>query len=86
MVTLGTGANSKFHSCLQEGQARGPREVQASLTLSLGIVIEQLIWETISRPVKDKTVIRSSQYGFTKEELCLVNLTTFYNKMSGLVG
>ncbi|RMC05609.1 hypothetical protein DUI87_17694 [Hirundo rustica rustica] len=81
---LSTGANSKFHSYLQEGQARGPRELQASLTLSLGTVIEQLILETISRPMKDKTVVRSSQCGSTKEKSCLVNLTTFYSKMSGL--
>jgi len=35
--------------------------------------------------VKDKKVIRNSQYGFTKAKSFLTNLTTFYNELSGLV-
>lgn len=48
--------------------------------------MEQLTLETISRPMNDKAVVRGSWYSFTNKKSCLVNLTTFYSKMSGLVG
>lgn len=42
-----------------------------SLTLSPGKIIEQLILETISRHMKDKKIIRSSQHEFNKGEVML---------------
>ncbi|KAK4828295.1 LOW QUALITY PROTEIN: hypothetical protein QYF61_024960 [Mycteria americana] len=56
-----------------------------SLTLRPGKVMEQLILATISRPMKDKKVVRSSQHGFTKVKSCLTNLVTFYDETTGLV-
>ena len=56
-----------------------------SLPSILGKVMEQLILGTISRHMKDKKVIRSSQYGFTKGTSCLTNLIAFYEEMPGLV-
>lgn len=50
-----------------------------------GKVTEQLILGTISGHMKDKKVIRNSQYGFTKWKLCLTNLITFDSEVTGLV-
>lgn len=44
--------------------------------------MEQRIPETISEHMMDK-VIESSQHGFIKEKLCLINLMYFYNEMTG---
>ena len=57
-----------------------------SLTLIPGKVIEQLILEIISRHLKDRKVIRSSQHRFIKGKLCLTNLIAFHDEMTGLVG
>lgn len=35
--------------------------------------------------MKNKKVVRSSQYGFTKGKLCLANQTAFHNRMTGSV-
>ncbi|GAB0206764.1 mitochondrial enolase superfamily member 1 [Grus japonensis] len=56
-----------------------------SLTSIPGNVMEQLLPETISRNIKDKKIIRSSQHGFTKGKSCLTNLIKFYDEMTGLV-
>ncbi|KAK4829000.1 LOW QUALITY PROTEIN: hypothetical protein QYF61_001756 [Mycteria americana] len=57
-----------------------------SLTSVPGKVIEQLVLETISRHMKDKKIVRSSQHGFTKGKSCLTNLVTFYDEIPSLVG
>ena len=56
-----------------------------SLTSIPWKVVEQLILEAISRHIKDKKTIRSSQHGFAKGKPCLTNLINFYNEMTGLV-
>jgi len=33
----------------------------------------------------DKKMIWSSQHGFIKEKLCLINLISFYSEMTGLM-
>jgi len=48
--------------------------------------MEQLILEVIIKQGEEKKVIRSSQYGFTKEKSCLTNMIAFYEGMTGWVG
>lgn len=50
-----------------------------------GMVMEHLILETISRNMKDKKIIRSSQHGFMKWKLWLTNLIPFNNQETSLV-
>ena len=54
-----------------------------SLTSIPGKVMEQLIVDVISKLAEKKKVIRSSQYGFTKEKSCLTNLIAFCDGMTG---
>ena len=59
---------------------------EISLTSIPVKVKEQLLLETVSRHIRDKKVIRSSQHGFTQGKSCLTTLITFYNEVTGLVG
>lgn len=47
--------------------------------------MEQLILETNSENMKEKTVIRSSCHAFSKKKSCLSNLGAFYSEVSSLV-
>ncbi|PKU46080.1 rna-directed dna polymerase from mobile element jockey- hypothetical protein [Limosa lapponica baueri] len=53
-----------------------------SFTSILGKVKEQLILDVISKHVKEKKVIMSDQYGFTKEKSYLTSLIAFYDGMT----
>ncbi|PKU33787.1 rna-directed dna polymerase from mobile element jockey- hypothetical protein [Limosa lapponica baueri] len=56
-----------------------------SFTSIPGKVMQQLILGTISRHMKDKTVIGSSQHGFMKGKSHITNLIAFYDEMTGLM-
>lgn len=49
-----------------------------------GKVMHQFILEIIYRHTKDKKMIRSSQYEFTKGRSHLTDLITIFNEMTGL--
>lgn len=68
------------HTCLPEGQEKGPRELQASSFNSVhGMVVEQLILETISSHMKDKKF--SSLHEFSKRKSYLIT----YNEMAIMI-
>ena len=67
---------------------RARRKVQGttvSLTSILVKMKEKMLLKTISKHMKDKKVIRSSQHEFTKGRSCVTNPTAFYDEMTSLV-
>ncbi|GAB0210347.1 protein NYNRIN-like [Grus japonensis] len=70
----------------KKGQKEDPGNYRpVSLTSVLGKVMEQIILSAITWHVQDNQVIRPSQHGFVKGRPCLMNLISFYDKMTHLV-
>ena len=75
-------------SLLSSSQARRSQPGNyklVSLPLIPGKVMEQLILETISKHMKDKKLLRSSQHGFTTGKSCFTGLINFYGDLTCLV-
>jgi len=56
-----------------------------SLTSAPGKIVEEIIPGSIERHLKNNTIIRHSQHGFTKDKSCLASLISFYDKVTHLV-
>lgn len=56
-----------------------------SLTSILGMVMEQVILEVITKHVKETKVIRIGEHVFTKGKSCMINLIAFYDDVAGWV-
>lgn len=65
-------------------RAKRHRQLQVSFTSILVKVVEQLILKTISRSIKEKKIIGSSQE-HTNGKSSLTNLLNFHNQTTGLV-
>ena len=73
-------------SALPEWQEGGPGEAEASQITSIPWEVrEQFIWESISRHLEDKPIIRSSQQEFSKGRPCMAKTTTLYDETTVLV-
>lgn len=71
----------------KEGQGKyGPATERDRWELPLmpGKVIEQIILEAISKRIRDKKVIGSSQHEFMTRKSCLTKLIAFYDEITSL--
>lgn len=70
----------------QRGKKDDPGNYRpVSLTSIPAKLMEQLSLGVVSRHIKDKSVIRGSQHGFTKGKSCLTELRVFYEDMSRVI-
>ncbi|GAB0178131.1 mitochondrial enolase superfamily member 1 [Grus japonensis] len=72
------------HFCLQEGPEERSRELYPG-QLVLKKLVDQVILEPISKYMKDKEVIGSSQNGFMVGKSWFSNLTAFFNELTSLM-
>lgn len=75
-------------SFLSSRKARGKIQENYSLvsfTSISGKVMEKILLESISKDLKDETVIKSRQHGFMKGKSCLTNLVAFYSEVTSVV-
>ncbi|PKU46141.1 rna-directed dna polymerase from mobile element jockey- hypothetical protein [Limosa lapponica baueri] len=72
------------HPVFKKGKKEDSRNY-GLVSLTLMEVMEQPILESISRYIKNKTIIRSSQHGFTKWKSCLTNSINLYDEVAGLI-
>ena len=66
---------------LKIGKKEDPISRLISLTSVPGNIMEQVLFEAISKYMKDKRVTSSSKHRFMKGKSCLNNLVAFYDKM-----
>ncbi|PKU44256.1 rna-directed dna polymerase from mobile element jockey- hypothetical protein [Limosa lapponica baueri] len=87
MIVSGRGGGTEvFDAIFKKGKEAASGNYRLVILTSItGKVMDQLILETISRYMKDKKIVMSSQHGFTKRKSCLTNLINFYDEMTGLV-
>lgn len=48
-------------------------------------MMEWVLLEDVSGPMKENKVMENIQHGFAKHEWCLINMITFYDKISGII-
>lgn len=69
---------------IKKGKKESPGNSRCVSAISIPRkVLKKLILEKISRHMKDKKIMRNSQYGFTKAKSCLTSVINFYDEDEG---
>ena len=83
---LEDGKKADVTPVFKKGKREDPGNCRpVSITSIPGKVVQQLILGAISKYMKDKKVIRSSQPALTRGKLCLTNLIAFCDGKTGWV-